>query len=276
MNQTGIISDYIRHRWLLLAFVIRDLKSRYAGTVFGMLWSLLHPLMMLTLYTVVFSILLNVKNAPKVGGQKSLIDDAIWICCAILPWIAFQESLQRATSSLVDNANLIKKVAFPSAVVPLHVVISGSINQIPGMLLVITAVAFFKGAFFATLLLLPVIWLLQICFTAGLAWFLSATNVCFRDVGHMVAIFLLVWMFLTPIFYSADLIDANLGNYPLVVKLYNINPMKLVVDLYRNAIFLGTWGPTWKILLLAGYATGAILLGHMVFHKSKDYFADYL
>ncbi len=276
MNETGIISNYVRHRGLLAAFVVRDMKSRYAGTLFGMLWSLLHPLIMLALYTVVFSILLGVKNAPTVNGEKSVIDDAIWICCAILPWIAFQESLQRATGSLVDNANLIKKVAFPSAVVPLHIVISGSLNQIPGMLLVIAAVAFFKGGVFATLLLLPVIWLLQMFFAAGLAWFLSSINVCFRDVSHMVAIFLLIWMFLTPIFYSADLIGANLGNYPLIVKLYDINPMKLVVDLYRNAIYLGTWGPGWQILLLAGYAAAAIFVGHTVFHKSKDFFADYL
>ena len=171
---------------------------------------------------------------------------------------------------------LIKKVAFPSEVVPLHIVVSGAINQAPGLVLVIAAVGIFKGTLFATLLLLPLILLLQALFTAGLAWFLSAINVCFRDVGHMVAIFLLVWMFLTPIFYSADIIAANLGNYPLVVKLYDINPMKLVVDLYRSAIYLGTWGPAWKILLLAGYGLVAVILGHITFAKSKAVFADYL
>ncbi len=276
MKKAGTISEYIRHRGLLVAFVARDIKGRYTGSVLGMMWSLVQPLVMLALYTVVFSILLKVTFPAPGGVIGSTADAAIYICCAILPWIAVQESLQRAAGSLVENANLIKKVAFPSAVIPLHLVISGAINQIPGTVLLVVVVAVVYGVFPATLVLLPVVWVLQIAFTAGIGWVLASFNVFFRDVRHIVAVGMLIWMFLTPIFYPAAAVEAN-ANIPGWLKtLYAINPMKLIVDLYRNAIYLQAWPQWWEVLLLTGYAVVAVVVGHAIFIRNKDQFADLL
>ncbi len=276
MKKSGIISEYIRHRGLLVSFVARDIKGRYTGSVLGILWSLVQPLVMLALYTVVFSILLKVTFPAPRGGSGSTTDAAIYICCAILPWIAFQESLQRAVSSLVDNANLIKKVAFPSAVIPLHLVISGAINQIPGTVLLVVMVAVIYGVFPATLVLLPVVWVLQVAFTAGLGWMLSSFNVFFRDVRHIVAVGVLIWMFLTPIFYPAATVEANADIPGWLKTLYAVNPMKLIVDFYRNAIYLQVWPQWWEVLLLVGYAGLTAVVGHAIFIRNKDRFADLL
>ncbi len=277
MKKQGLLSDYIRHRWLLVAFVARDVKNRYTGTLLGMLWSLAHPIVMLALYTVVFSVLFQANLAPKAAdGTKSIADDALFICCAILPWIAFQEALQRAVGSLADNANLIKKVAFPSAIIPVHIVISSMINQLPGIFLLVAAFLVLKGSIASTLLLVPLVWLLQLFFTAGLAWLLSSINVFFRDVMHIMMISLLIWMFLTPIFYSPDMVDNNPQLSPTIKFLYGLNPMKLVVDIYRDAIFMGQWSPLWKIALLAGYALASMVIGHTVFIRNKGQFADLL
>ena len=261
---------YHRHRNLLYNFVIRDLRGKYAGSSFGLFWAVAQPLIFLLVYTLVFSVILKIQMKP---GANTL-DSALLIFCGMVPWIAFAEGLQRSTTSIVDNANLIKKVAFPAAILPAHIVISSMLNMVIGMAIIVAAVLILKGSISAALLFLPVILLLQFVFTAGLALLFSSVNVFFRDTTHIVNMLVMLWMFCTPIFYPAEMIYGN-ADLPAVFKLlYSANPTALLLTAYRDIFYNGIIPPLRVTGVFALIAALAMLAGYLTFRKAQWKFAD--
>jgi ABC-type polysaccharide/polyol phosphate export permease len=261
---------YHQHRGLLYNFVMRDLRGKYAGSSFGLFWAIAQPLMFLAVYTVVFSVILNIPMKP---GTRT-IDSALLIFCGMVPWLAFAEGVQRGTISIVDNANLIKKVAFPAAILPTHIVISSMLNMVIGMAIIIAAVLIMKGAISAALFFLPVLLLLQFLFTAGLALFFCSVNVFFRDTAHMVNMLVMLWMFCTPIFYPAEVIYQNPSLPALLKVVYSANPAALMLTAYRNVFYDGVI-PPWRVT--GGFALAAAIslaVGYLVFRRAQWKFAD--
>lgn len=237
MSLVERITEVYRYRELVRNLVVRDLKVRYKNSVLGFLWSLVNPLLMMLVFTVVFQIMLpqQIRVFP------------IFVLCALLPWNWFSASLNEAIPSIVNNAHLIKKVYFPREVLPLSVVLANGVNFLLA-LLVLFAVIFAYGVHLSVwVLLLPALIIIQLLFTLGVAFFLSTINVFYRDTDVIMEVVLLAWFFLTPIFYSVTVLPPYrevLGvALPVQRLMYIVNPMASLISAYRDILWGSSEGP---------------------------------
>lgn len=260
------IKHFYNQKQLLKSLVKRDLSAKYVGSIMGFFWSILNPLIMLAIFTFVFSVILKV----RLGNRGGIANFALYLFCGMLPWIAFQETIARSTNVLLEHANLIKKVMFPSKILPMYITISSLINELIGLALLMLIVLFKLRFISIYILLLPLILFLQFLFTLGLGWFFSSLNVLFRDVSQLITPLLLVWMYLTPIVYPREMVPDMFK--PLLI----INPLASLVAVYRD-ILLRNKMPYWQdILMFALFALIAFFVGYKVFSKIQKKFADLL
>jgi lipopolysaccharide transport system permease protein len=261
----GILGLY-RHRALIWSFVKRDLLARYKGSAIGLFWSVIHPLIMLGLYTFVFSTIMKV----RVGASEGTEEFALYLFCGLLPWNAFAEGLNRSTGVIFENANLIKRNVFPSEILPVYPVIAGVVTELIGFAVLVAALLLMGHPIRPVMLLLPVILLLQVVLTTGLAWIIAGTTVFIRDLGQMLGVMLTLGIFLTPIFYPPSAVPQGMRVFLAV------NPMYALVEAYRSLILKGQF-PAWGgVALLASVAAVVFLVGYRVFTRMQPAFADVL
>jgi ABC-type polysaccharide/polyol phosphate export permease len=246
--------------------VVRDLQARYMGSLMGLFWSVIHPLAQIALYFFVFSIVLKVRVGPEYGGTSF----ALWMIAGLLPWLFVAEVVNRAPSAVVEQANLVKKMPFPSELFPIVNVATAVANHLVAVGLFICFIALSgHGISPAIVWLLPYL-LVAAVFGLGIAWILSSLNVFIRDVGQVTGVAVNIWFFVTPILYPLNAVPERLG------PLFAVNPMLHVVEGYRAALLgkpeIGVWG-YWYLLVVAG---AMIVMGATVFRKLKPVFADVL
>lgn len=188
---------------LIWSFAKRDLLARYKGSVVGLFWSVIHPLIMLALYTFVFSTIMKVRVGATSEGTEQF---AIYLFCGMLPWNALAEGLNRSTGVILEHSNLIKRAIFPSEILPIYPVIVGIINQFIGFVILLAALLLVGHPIYPVMLLLPVIFILQFAITTGLAWIVAGVTVFIRDLGQMLGMMLTLGIFLTPIFYPPSVV----------------------------------------------------------------------
>ena len=267
LNELQSIS---RHRHLLVALVKRDVLGRYKGSIFGVVWSIVEPIVLLVIYTVVFGLLLGL----RLEHDATLSAYALEVFCGIVVWLAINEGLNRCTGVIRENASLVKKVVFPSEVLPLTVVFSAVIHQIIGLGVLLAGILVLGKSLSWTWCFLPLLLIPQLLLTAGLGWLFAGITVFIRDVRQVVALSTLCWMFLTPIFYPEDLFrTAFNGKFAFWLTL---NPVAAMIHNYRNVLLRGAM-PDWTgffypLLLGAGF----FLFGLWWFNKTKKAFIDVL
>ena len=226
------LRELVRYRELVKNLVIRDLKVRYKNSVLGFFWSLVNPLMMMAVFTVVFKIMLP---------NNSIARFPVFVLCALLPWNFFNTSLLGALGSIVNNGALIKKVYFPREVLPISVVASNLVNFLLALLVLFAMLAAYRVPLNGWVVLLPFIILVQVAFTLGLAFILATLNVFYRDTGVIMEVVLLAWFFLTPIFYPIDILPDHrvvLGfDLPVQRLAYILNPMASLIASYRVILY---------------------------------------
>jgi lipopolysaccharide transport system permease protein len=254
----------IRYRGLIVSLVARELKARYRGSVLGFFWSFVNPLLLLLIYTFVFT---TVMPNDTQGVQPY----AVFMFCGILPWNWFNASLSEAAGSLIAGGNLIKKVLFPAEILPLVSVLANMVHFFLGLLiLVVFLVAFRRWPDPVDLLWFPVTVFIQLLFTSGLALILSALAVHFRDIRDLLANVLLLWFFATPIIYPW--FQPNVQRFRW---LFNANPFTHLAVSYQEILFfpgpLGHW--RWLLALGAG-SVGLFLGGYWFFDRLRDSFAE--
>ena len=260
---TGVLA-LCRHGVLIQSFVKRDLQARYKGSAIGLFWSIIHPLIMLLLYTFVFSTILKIRLGVGEGTEYF----AIYLFCGLLPWNAFAEGLSRSTGVILEHANLIKRSVFPSEILPVYPVISGIVNELIGFGILLAGLALTAHPFTPTMLALPVVLLFQFALTMGLAWIIAGTTVFIRDLGQMLGVILTLWIFLTPIFYPPSLVPADMR------FLLTVNPLYAVVEAYRSLILRGQL-PHWgSLAYLALCAVVVFAVGYRAFTRMQPAFAD--
>ena len=252
------LKEIYRYKFLVYSLVSRDLKVKYKGSILGFFWSLLNPLVMLIVYTVAFKyiIRIRVENFP------------IFFLCAFLPWSFLSSSLSMSVGSIKDNGNLVKKVYFPREALPLSMVLSNLVQFLLTFLILIPALLLFKINLGFPLLFLPLIIIFQTAFNLGLSFFLSAFNVFFSDVKHLLEIFLQIWFWLTPIIYPINFVPERFQS------LYKLNPSVLFVESYRNLLMnnIGISLSNCVVLFLIGLSS--FVLGHLVFNHYNKRFAE--
>ena len=249
---------------LIWSFVVRDLQGRYVGSTMGFFWSIINPIIMLLIYLYVFSAILKV----KFGQNGSLTDFALYLFCGMLPWLAFQETVIRSTNSIVENANLIKKFMFPSKILTVYLSISSLVNELIGLVVLIIAINLITHKISYFILFLPVIIIFQLTFTMGLGWIFACVNVFFRDTAHLIGVIMMVWMFLTPIFYPESMIPQK---FHLIIK---INPMAYLVRAYRDILLNEKLPHISDILIFMAISIIVFFGGYYLFSKTQHQFSD--
>ncbi|MCX7919518.1 MAG: ABC transporter permease [bacterium] len=252
------IQAVIRYRPLIQSLVIRELKSRYRGTFLGFLWSFMNPLLLMLVYSFVFYVYMRVEMPNYTA----------FLLCGLLPWIWFSTALTEATSSIINNAGLIRKVYLASEVFPTIHVLSNLINYLLSLPILFIFLFLYKIKFTLALIALPILILLQLLFTWGVALFVSSLGTKYRDLLHLVPNLLLLWFFATPIIYP-------IWQIPDKFKiLLAWNPMLPLITGYQNILYAGTF-PDWKSLFLfAGITMFVILFGTYTFTLRKERFAE--
>jgi len=256
----------VSHRQAIQIFVNRDIRGRYINSALGLWWAVIQPLALLALYTFVFSSVMRIRWSENASTGEF----AVYAFCGLLPWIAVADALTRSSSILLEQTPLIKKVVFPSEILPVHLVLSALIVEIAG-LAVFLAVVMIGGRLPGwSLLILPIVMALQFFFMTGIAWLLSTLAVYLRDVRQVVGLMLTLWMFLTPIVYPASLVPARFR------WVLDLNPMTAIVDAYRAALLDDRMPALIPLVLFAGIAFAVFVSGYWVFMRSKPTFADLL
>jgi lipopolysaccharide transport system permease protein len=254
-----------RYRSLIQTLVVRELKARYRGSVLGFFWSFVNPLLLLLVYTFVFSVVLRGFRPVDIGGPY-----ALFLFCGLLPWIWFSSALLESSNSLIVGGGLIKKVLFPAEVLPIVAVLSNMIH----FLLALPVLTVFLIYYRAPLSLGEVAWfplviLVQLTLTLGLALLLSALTVHFRDLKDLLGNLLTLWFFSTPIIYPMAMVPAG-GKF-----LMDLNPVAHLAISYQEILFYdGPYGH-WKWLLaVAVGSVGVFLVGYALFDRLRDSFAE--
>ena len=269
------LRELYRYRVLIRTLVSRELKARYRGTVLGFLWSFINPLLLMTIYTVVFGFIIPPRD-PAFNFNPILY--ALFLFCGILPWSWFSSSSIESANILMIQGNLIKKVLFPAEVLPVVVVTSNFIHFLFGLPILLAAktliVLFVPQApgFSAYLALLPLVMFVQFVFSLGFGFLISSLTVHFRDIKDILTNLLTFWFFATPIIYPMTF--HTIQKSSLFRTFLSLNPMTHIMQGYQNTIYYGTMIP-WKrlgVTFLAGCLL--LLLGYTIFDRLRDSFPE--
>jgi lipopolysaccharide transport system permease protein len=259
----SVYADVYRYRELFSSLFRRDLRAKYKGSALGLLWTLAHPLVLMAVYLVVFSLLWKATVADV---------DRYWLflLCGLPAWVFFATSLQGSSRSLLENANLIRKVRFPRQLVPLAVVGTQLVAFVV-MLAVVMALCF---------ALLPdsraTVWLalplgaLLVLLVSGISLAVASLNALYRDVEHLLTALLLPWFFLTPVLYGLDQLPGADSHPELEFLVHWVNFMTPPIEALRAPLFFGEAPPLADTIYTVVASAVALVIGALVFSRADD------
>lgn len=258
-----------RNRQLIFQMTKREVLGRYKGSAMGLAWSLLNPLFMLVIYTIVFSEIFKSRWGTE-GGDDSKTQFAVILFVGMIVLSLFTEVLNRAPGLILSNVNYVKKVVFPIEILPVITVGVSLFHSLVSLGVLLGAFALFNGYLHWTAVLLPFVFVPLIVLVLGLAWILASLGVFLRDVGQTIGLITTVLMFLSPVFYPISAVPERIR--PLIMA----NPLTFIIEQAREVLI---WGrlPDW--LGLGEYSVVAVLvasLGYGWFQKTRKGFADVL
>ncbi len=293
-----LIKQCFRFSEMLSAFTRRELRQRYVGSLLGWPWPFIQPMIMMAVYYVVFVNLMGIKmdntwsgELAKVNGGHSFDGDTFYVvllCCGLLPWLATAEFLMRSVNTIPENGNLVKKVAFPSELLSVSLLVAYFINLMV-LVTVFCIITFTFTGFVSPLLwMFPIVLILHAAFLLGLGYLLATANVFVRDVGQLAPLVINLWFFLTPIVYVKEILAQN--KELTWVWIFDWNPMTYMVDLYRYALIypdqlrytieegipvkLELSDVFTRLGIFAAIALVTLVLGYRTFMAKKHRFAD--
>ena len=261
----SLVQDLHRHRYMLWSMVRADLKQRYVGSSIGLFWSVINPLLLILLYTFVFSVVLDVKVGVN-GGAASY---GIFLFAGMLPWIAFNEAITKSATVILEHRSLVSSNQFPKVLLPLYVLISSFIHELIAVCLFVVILLAPRRPPSPLVLGLLFVFPLQLLLTLGFCLIVSSLNVFFRDVAQLTQAFLLIWFFCTPIVYPIDAIPLWVRSY------FYLNPMTPLIDLYR-ALLLGAPLNYHGFLYFCVFTILVLLIGSKFFRRLSEDFTDFL
>ena len=232
----------------------------------GLMWTVITPAVMIAIYTVIFSGIFGAKFDVE-GGHLRF---AVYLFCGMLPWIAISDGVQRSTTVLTDNVNLVRRVVFPLEALPTNLVLSALVQQPLGTIVLLLAALLMQRTLHLTVLLMPVLLVPQLLMTLGISWLMASLGVFIRDMSHINQLTLQTLMYLTPILYPENLIPPDYR------KLVDLNPLAPLIRSYRFILLEGR-GPDWHGLSFTFlFAVVCFSLGYWWFERTKKAFADVL
>ena len=251
-----------KYRGLIQSLVARELKARYRGSVLGFFWSFFNPLLLLLVYTFVFSY--------AIPPPENIPHYSLFLFCGLLPWTWFSASLIESSNVLISGGNLIKKVMFPAEILPIVTVLANLVHFLLGLPILVAFLIYFKAPLQASeLVWFPVVVLVQLVMSIGFALILSALTVHFRDIKDILVNVMQLWFFATPIIYRWD-------NPPVKVQRFlNLNPFSHIAISYQEILYFdGPFGNAKWMVALGIASTLLFLFGYFLFDRLRDSFAE--
>ena len=267
-NVFAIPRIIIRNRSLLWQMTKRNIEVRYKGSALGLVWSFVQPLMMLTVYTFVFSVVFKARWGVDTSGGKGAF--AVIMFCGMAMYNLFSEAVCGSCGSIAGNPNFVKKVIFPLEILPLAQTLSTFILGLAWFILLFFGAVFILGKIGLTMLLLPIVLVPLMLFTLGIAYLVAALGVYVRDTQYVIGVILQILFFMTPIFYPIDAVPEQFRVW------LQMNPLTVMIEQGRNVFLYGRL-PDWGYLGIAVLVSLAVLqLGYFFFTRTKRGFADVL
>ena len=262
-----IILLLTRHRELTLEMTKREITDRYLGQVFGALWAIGHPLVLMGVYVFLFAFVLKV----KIGGTHEMpLDYTTYLLSGLIPWMTFQESMAKGAVAIVSNASLVRQVVFPIEILPVKAVLASLTTLGVSLFFVISYVLIVHHSIPWTYALLPLLVFLQILAMIGLSYVLSSVGTYFRDLKDFVQIFGLVGLYIVPIVYLPEQV-------PRVFRpLLYVNPFSYAIWCYQDALYYGRLEHWWAWIIFLIWSIGVFYAGYRIFRKVKSLFGNVL
>ena len=258
-----LLELWLRRR-LLWQMTLRDIRAKYAGSLMGVFWTVVNPLLLLAVFTFIFAVVFK----ARFGNEPGLAPSALYILCGILPWLAFSDGVARSATVILENKNLVTRARFPLSVLPAFPALSALSGQLIGAAVLVAAAGLRLHAPGPSIILLPLLVFLQFLFTVGVALALSALAIYVRDLAHVLPVLLLVWMYATPFFYPAALVPEKFS------WVFMANPLAWLVGCYRAVLLEGAWPEPMAVLAIVAFALAAALIGAAVFQRLAPGIAD--
>jgi lipopolysaccharide transport system permease protein len=256
---------FIASHWKLLWRVsLGELRSRYAGSVFGVGWALLSPLLLIMVYSVIYLVIFHVQIA-----SLTPIEYVLFIFSGLIPFLMTSEALATGVGSVLTNKAVLSNTVFPVELVPVKAVFLAQFTMVVGMA-VILIVSVFIGILSWTALLLPVLWFLQIIALIGVVWILSLVNLVLRDLQNIISLIVMILMVSSPIAYTPAMVPASLK----VVIL--LNPLAYFVLAYQQILIMGQLPTWWDCLAIIILSVGLFYAGGYFFSRAKQVLIDYV
>lgn len=249
-----------KYKPLIHELIIRDLKVKYRRSILGYVWSLLNPLLMMLVMTVVFSYMFryDIPNYP------------LYLICGQTLWAFFNESTNMAMYSVLQNGALIKKVYIPKYIFPFSRVLSSFVTMSFSLAAIVLVMLFTRSPFHWTILLFPIPLFLLLLFSVGIGFILSALSVYFRDITHLYGVLTMAWMYTTPIFYPIEALPEN------IVSIIQYNPMYNYINFFRQLVLYGTIPDLGIWITCIVCSIIALVVGLLVFRKLQRNFILYI
>ncbi|MER2515395.1 MAG: ABC transporter permease [Candidatus Accumulibacter phosphatis] len=268
MTRLKLINSLLAHRYLVGQLVRREVLLKYRGSILGIGWSFLYPLLLLFAFTLVFGGIFGGRWSGG-GGGKSGFEMALFIYCGLVLYAPFSEVVTNAPKLLLANQNFVKKVVFPTEILPLVALVAASVHGVAHIVLLVLG-ALLAGHHHSTALLIPLVLVPAWLMTLGIAWFLTAAGAYVRDVAHGIPILVQLLMFMLPVFYPSNAAPG------ILQAINRINPLAVAMEDMRRTLLTGE-SPVWITWFgMLGIGITCLLLGYTFFARCREEFADVL
>jgi homopolymeric O-antigen transport system permease protein len=254
-----MFAEQVEYRELLAQMVRRDLLLRYKQTIMGIGWAVFMPLVNTAVFSVIF---------VRVAPLSTEVPYPVFAFCGLLAWNFFASALRFAVVSLTSNTNLVTKVYFPREIFPFSCVVVALVDFAVGSVVLIALMVYYDVGVSTTLWLLPLVVVVHVAFTAGVALLVAMANLFYRDVKYLFEVALSIWMFSSSVVYPVGLIGGKLG------RVLALNPMTPILDAYRDVILLGREPFTPVFLAAAVISLLTLIAGWLLFHRAEFRFAE--
>ena len=255
-----IFKEIYNYRELLKTNIKKDIRGKYKQSFLGVFWSFLNPLLQLVVYAIIFPMIL----------KSSIENYLIFLCVALIPWTFFANTLSQAAAAMIVNGNIIKKVYFPREIIPISVVTSATVNFLISTIIILIFVACSGIGFSMYIWYYPFILIIQYLLLLGLSFIVSSCTVFFRDLEHLIGVFLQLMFYTCPIVYAANSIPAE---YQYILK---YNPMAWIISAYRDIFYYKVKPQVPELVNLLMITIVLTIIGYLIFKKLQKKFAEEL
>ena len=261
MNLLNEIKELYEYRQMIYGLVRRELRGKYKGSVLGFLWTFINPLLQLLVYTLVFSVIM----------RSDIATYYIFLFVALVPWIFFSTAIQGGSTSIINSADMVKKIYFPREVLPISCVISAFVNMFFSFIVVfIVLLVTGFGINFTALLYMPIVMVVELIFSMGIAMIVAGLTVYFRDLSYILNIVTMAWQFLTPVMYPAEWVPEQL------MPIWKMNPLTPIIDAYRDILYYKVAPELDTLIQATVIGILFIIIGYIAFRKMQRGFAEEL